>query len=86
MPRYLSFEDHEEIKKLRDRGWKMKDLATRFGISEASVSNIVRGITLPRKPPKPKKEESKREEEYVDFSRLPKSVLFQHVKECNFIG
>lgn len=88
--RYLRQHEIDELIKLRDEGSKIKDIAKRFDVCEATVSNIVRGKYAPRRrkqvevtlrspySPLDFKEE--------DFSSLPDDVLFQHVREWDFIG
>jgi transcriptional regulator with XRE-family HTH domain len=94
--RYIRQQDAEEIVKLhQDEGWLMKDLAKKYGISEATVSNYIHGRTTPRfmkrRAGRPKvipvtKTYASPDFKEEDFSELPDHVLFQHVRECNFIG
>lgn len=41
--------DREEIRALREAGWKLKRIAARFGISQTAVSDIARENQSPRK-------------------------------------
>jgi len=93
MSRYLNDEQHAEIRKLRiDQGMMIRDIAKRFNCSHATVSNICKGTTVPRgsdkirKRPEFNKMPDAKEVEFVDFSKLPKHILFEHVRESNFIG
>jgi hypothetical protein len=40
----FSFAQIQEMRRLRDGGWKLKDIAARFGASKGHVSELVRGI------------------------------------------
>ena len=89
---YLSPEDETAILSLRAEGKVMKDIAKKFGICQATVSNVVNGkhkirsksnrrracapATPPREMPTP----------VQDFSLLPDHVLFKHVRIWDFIG
>jgi hypothetical protein len=89
--RYLSQSDHEDIRELRAIGWSTLAIAARFEVCQATVSNVLNGRSKPKrrnfvpKPPKPPQERPVITL-YEDFSQLPDHVLFQPVKECNFIG
>lgn len=94
--RYIRKQDAEEMVRLHfDEGWLMKDLAKKYEISLATVSNYIHGRTTPRymkrmggrpKVIQMKKTFAAPDFKEEDFSRLPDHVLFQHVRECNFIG
>lgn len=93
MNRYLRVEVHEAIKKMKvEEGLSIKDIAKKFGVCTATVSNIVNGKTVPRGANKLRKPLPNRatieanEVQFQDYSTLPDEVLFQHVRECNFIG
>jgi transcriptional regulator with XRE-family HTH domain len=93
MYRYLVEGEHLAIKKLRlEEGMKIKEIAKRFNVCEATVSNIVKGNTVPRGTAKLRKASKQgpaieaHELESQDFSQLPDDVMFEHVKEYNFIG
>lgn len=93
MCRYLREGQYEEIIQLRrDQGMMVKDLAKKYGVCDATISNICKGTAVPRggnkiiKPPPSRKIPDACEIEFVDFSILPDHVLFQHVREYNFIG
>ncbi len=94
--RYIGREEMEELKKLHDEGCKIKHLAKKFAISEATVSNYINGKTTPRSF-RTKRGVRKKGAAFVRryavtefveevFKDLPDEVLFQHVRECNFIG
>lgn len=88
--RYLKQREVDEIKKLREEKVMIKDIAKRFLVCEATISNVVNGKTPPRKiksvgsairspyDPIEFKEEV--------FSTLPNDVFFQHGKAKDFIG
>lgn len=94
--RYIGQQEVEEIIKLHDdEGWTFKDLAKRFNVCEATVSNYVNKRTSPRFLKKKggrqrgipvTKSFAAPDYSDQDFSRLPDHVLFEHVRECNFIG
>jgi Helix-turn-helix domain len=94
MYHYLSPTEIEEIIKLYEEGWSQKNLAVRYNVCEATISNHVTGRHKPRfrkKTGRPKgvkiaKPYARPEFVEQDFSQLPDSVLFEHVRECNFIG
>lgn len=88
--RYLRQEEVEEVAKLRAQGCLIKDIARKFSVCEATVSNIVRGKYAPRRR---KQVETTLRSPYApldfkeeNFSSLPDDVLFQHVREWDFIG
>lgn len=88
--RYLSQSDMDEIKKLRQEKMMIKDIAKRFLVCEATVSNIVNGKHPPRKM-KPVGDCIRSPYDPIDFKEevfidLPDDVFFQHVKERDFIG
>lgn len=93
--RYLAAAEIEEIHKLKEEGWMIKDIARRFAVCEATISHhingktVLRGLRKWRGVPKSnvhvlKLAPSEIKEEV--FSTLPDHVLFEHVRECNFIG
>jgi predicted transcriptional regulator len=88
--RHLRADEVEELKKLREEGWMIKNLAKHFGICTATVSNIMAGKTDPakKKPAKQRVPKSSgiREFEEVNFKTLPNDALFQHVRIWDFIG
>ncbi len=88
--RYLAENEMEDVLKLRAEGWYIKAIAKRFEVCEATISNIVNGKARKRKMGSVGKElyraEIRREMREENFSELPDHVLFQHVKESNFIG
>ena len=90
MPKYLTPAQYEQIKELRQAKLSMKVIAAHFGISEATVSNVLSGKSsahvYKKKNTFQQKETDSREEEYVELSTLPDDVLFQHVREFNFMG
>lgn len=88
--RYLRTNEIEEVKKLRAQGWKFKDIAGRFMVCEATVSNIVNGKSSPRRL---KHVDTSVRSPYAavdfkeeDFSQYPDTVLFQHVRVWDFTG
>jgi transcriptional regulator with XRE-family HTH domain len=86
---YLTPEDHEKIKQLRaDQNLSIREIARRMRRSEATVSNVLNGATPPRyrRPPPPRIPLREKLDDYPDFTSLPDHVLFQHVRECNFVG
>lgn len=88
--RYLRSEDMEEVKKLRAEGAMIKDIAKRFNVCDATISNIVNGKSAPRKlksvggPVRSPYDPIDFVEEI--FIGLPDTVLFQHTRERDFIG
>jgi IS30 family transposase len=85
--RYLSPEEHAEIHRLHAEKVSQQMIARKFGICEATVSNIVHGRSRPRKPPLYRRVTSTPPEpQEQDFSQLPDDVLFKHVREWDFIG
>lgn len=97
MRRFISEEEIAEIIALHKQGKLIKEIAQKLEVCEASVSNHIHGKTNLRglvvKKRKAKQNGVKvvnhladpyLEEE--DFSKLPDSVLFEHVREFNFIG
>ncbi len=89
---YLSPEEETAIRAMREEGHKMLAIAKKFEISQATVSNVINGRhklrgTSPRrracKPVRPLPEPGL---VVQDFSSLPDHVLFQHVREWDFIG
>lgn len=88
--RYLLVAEVEEIKKLRNEGGMIKAIALQFGVCEATISKIINGKTGARTMCQ-SKQYSRIPKETVTvveevFQGLPDTVLFEHVKECNFIG
>lgn len=84
MHRRLAIQDMQEILQLRSQKMLLKDIAARYQISDAQVSNLINGKHIPKRlkvnphAPVPFDEE--------DFSKLPNDVLFKHVKAFDFIG
>lgn len=84
----------EEMKKLRDEGWYFRDIAKRFNVCEQTAANLVNGKTVERggkrggrtKVISIAKTYAAPDFREQDFSQLPDTVLFEHVRECNFIG
>lgn len=82
--RHLRLQDRQEILQLRSQKMLLKDIAARFNVSDAQISNVVNGKHIPKRikenphAPVPFQEE--------DFSNLPNEVLFKHVKAFDFIG
>lgn len=84
--RRLGKQDMEEILALRAKRVLLKDIAERFRVSDAQISNIINGKHIPRRlanPPNPHAPVVFQEE---DFSSKPDDVLFSHTKACDFIG
>jgi hypothetical protein len=86
--RYLSSEENQSIRRLREAGESVKNIQRMYGISEATVYNVASGKTKPRShwykgkqvehpDPEPPDE---------DFSQYPDTVLFKHVRSAAFIG
>lgn len=90
MCRRLIKEDVEEILALRKQKMLLKDIATKFKVSDAQISNVIHNIHMPRrlKPPEAKKVNPHAPVAFQeeDFSNLPREVLFKHVKASEFIG
>jgi Helix-turn-helix domain len=93
--RYLAKSEIEDIHKLKAEGWMIKDIARRFAVCEETISHHItrktalRGVGKWRRQPKitPLPAEVLASElKEVDFSSLPDHVLFEHTRECNFIG
>lgn len=93
--RYLAASEIDDIHKLKEEGWMIKDIARRFAVCEETISHhisgktVLRGLRKWRGKPKAKAHPLKvappdAKEEV--FSILPDHVLFEHVRECNFIG
>lgn len=93
--RYLAAAEIEDIHKLKAEGWMIKDIARRFAVCEETISHhisgrtVLRGVRKWRGKPKrtilPTKVAPPDVKEEV-FGILPDHVLFEHVRECNFIG
>lgn len=93
--RYLSAAEIEEIQTLRADNCRIKDIARKFGVCQETVFHHVSGKTAlrgvrkwrpePKTIPKPVKIVAPVTQEVV-FKSLPDTVLFEHVRECNFIG
>lgn len=90
MSKYLTQQQYEAVRKMweEEDNLSMAKLAKQFGVCEATISNIVRYSTKPRKHRgnNAKNREPDDRDQVVVFKDLPDHVLFQHVKECNFIG
>lgn len=95
MFRYLTPEEYQRIPILRAEGFTPIQIAHQLNVSDATVYNILNGKSQPRQwsdKPKSKKGATPRlpvvevKREDVNFKKLPDTVLFEHVKECNFIG
>jgi hypothetical protein len=89
--RHLAKEDMEEILALRAKRVLLKDIAERFRVSDAQISNIINGKHIPRRlttEPEVKTRSPYDPVEFKeeDFSKLPNDVYFKHTKACNFIG
>lgn len=88
---YLEVGQIEEVRRLREEeGLLIKVIAQRFSICQATVSKIINRKSGARKRKRVGFErhraydpEAFKEE---DFSLLPDTVLFEHVREHNFIG
>lgn len=88
--RYLKQEDIDKVKELRNSGWSMIRIARQFDVCQATVSNILRGKTQPRRRKKlgrpardPYAPVDFKEE---DLSAYPDDAYFQHVRIWDFIG
>jgi hypothetical protein len=90
--RYLSPEEGTAIIAMRAEGKGLKDIAKKFGICQATVSNIingrhrVRGKSNRRRACAPPRPHCEPEPDVQDFSQLPDDVLFKHVKPWDYIG
>lgn len=88
--RYLRQQEVDEVKKLREEGFMIKDIAKRFNVCDATISNIVNGKSAPRKMKSlgDKIRSPYDPVEFIeeDFSSFPDNVLFQPVRERDFIG
>lgn len=93
--RYIRQGEVNEILQLHENGALMKDIARKFNISEATVSNYIHGRTRPRfmkrRAGRPRvipvtKIYAAPDFKEENFSKLKDDVLFQHVRACNFIG
>lgn len=88
--RYLGPDEMEDVRKLRQQGRKIKDLAGQFNVSEGTIHNVLRDKTIPRRRktvlPKAKNSFLPAGFEEEDFSKQPDNVLFQHVRIWDFIG
>lgn len=92
--RYLAKNEIEDIHQLRAEGWMIKDIARRFAVCPDTISHhisgktVLRGMRKWRGEPKlvPVAEEAPQKVKEEVFSTLPDHVLFEHVRECNFIG
>lgn len=87
---YLEPDQIEEVKKRRQEGLLIKQIAHEFQICEATVSKIINLKSGARKRKRVGYERHRAydPEAFVeeDFTLLPDTVLFQHVREHNFIG
>lgn len=87
---FLGQNEYEEILRLRQDGWKCKDIAKRFNVCEATAFNIVNGKTVPRRRrdvvTKIRNAYAALDFEEEDFSKKPDDALFQHVRVRDFIG
>lgn len=89
---YLSPEEETGILKMREEGCKMETIAKKFGICQGTVSKVVngkhriRGEKKRRRACAPSHPIPDPVTEVQDFSNLPDHVLFQHVREWDFIG
>jgi hypothetical protein len=83
--RYLKQPEIDEMKRLREDGWKIKALAAKFGVCEATVSSTVNDKRQPRRllSPSTFSADIMPDENFKD---LPDTVLFQHVRIWDFIG
>lgn len=90
MCRHLGKQDVEEILALRKQKMLLKDIATKFNVSDAQISNVINNKHMSRwlKPPEVKKNNPHAPVPFQeeDFSNLPREVLFKHVKASEFIG
>jgi hypothetical protein len=89
--RRLAKEDMDEILALRAKRVRLHDIAVRFRVSEAQVSNIINGKHLPRRITRESEQKQRSPYDPVDFqeedfSKLPNDVYFKHTKACDFIG
>ncbi len=87
---YLEPEQIEEVKKRREEGALIKQIAAEFHICEATVSKIINHKSGARKRKRVGYERHRAYDpeafqEQV-FIGLPDTVLFEHVREHNFIG
>lgn len=91
---YLSPEEEAAILSMREEGNKMETIARKFGICQATVSNVINGKHKVRGkqnrrrgcgPRRPERELVTEEAEQV-FVDLPDDVLFQHVRLWDYIG
>lgn len=88
---YLELSQIEEVRRLRlEEGLLIKVIAQQFNICEATVSKIVNHKTGARKRKRVGYERHRYYDPQAfmeeDFSLLPDTVLFQHVREHNFLG
>lgn len=88
--RYLKQIEVDEVKQLRQGGMLIRDIAKKFLVCEATVSNIVNGKNPPRKI-KTHVARIRNPYEPIDFkeenfSILTDDIFFQHSKEKDFIG
>ena len=88
---WLSEKQEAEVVKMRLEGVRVKDIAKKFQVCDATISGIVkRRIGVIVRPKKgdmkyshPDKEPGVKEEVFAD---LPDEVLFKHVRIWDFIG
>ena len=87
--RRLAKEDMDEILALRAKRVLLRDIADKFHVSDAQISNIINGKHLPRRLKQGvinRSQHDPMEFKEEDFSALPNDVYFKHTKACNFIG
>lgn len=89
--RYLKQSEMDQIKKLRMEGARVKDIAKQFNVSEGTISNIVNGKNIPRKFKEVVGSYIRSPYDPIEFKEevfkdLPDEVLFQPVRDRDFIG